>query len=529
MTRRFVAALAVASAPLFAEVLTPAAAAGTACANLAALTMPGVTIKSATAVTAGPFAPAGSQTPMTLPAFCRIEATARPTSDSDIKFEVWIPPVEAWNGKFEGVGNGGYQGSISYAAMATALRRGYATASTDTGHTGDDMKFGQGHPEKLIDYGHRAVHVMTESAKLIIRDAMGRFAERSYFVGCSAGGQQALSEAQRYPEDYDGIVAGDPANNRIRQTFGFLSSWIATHAADGKPLIPQPKLALLTKSVVDACDAIDGLKDGIVDDPRRCHFDPAKLLCKSASDEPTCLTAPQAEAAKKMYDGTKNPRTGELIFTGWPRGSEGFGEAPGQSWRQYVVDPPEPMRVGFFKYWLFHDPNWDYRSIDWEHDLAYAEQKLPFMAAVDKDLSPFKKHGGKLLMYTGWADPVVPPQDTVAYYEGVLKTMGGLAPTRDFYRLFMAPGMGHCSGGPGPNQFDAIGALEQWVEKGAAPDKLIATHSTNGKVDRTRPLCMYPLVARHKGTGSIDEAANFACVAAPPAAPAPKTTTTGGQ
>jgi feruloyl esterase len=529
MTRRLVAALALASMPLLTEVMTPAAAAGTACANLAALTIPSVTIKSATAVTAGPFAPPGSQTPMTLPAFCRIEATARPTSDSDIKFEVWIPPVEAWNGKFEGVGNGGYQGSISYAAMATALRRGYATASTDTGHTGDDMKFGQGHPEKLIDYGHRAVHVMTESAKLIIRDAMGRFAERSYFVGCSAGGQQALSEAQRYPEDYDGIVAGDPANNRIRQTFGFLSSWIATHAADGKPLIPQPKLALLTKSVVDACDAIDGLKDGIIDDPRRCHFDPAKLLCKSASDEPTCLTAPQADAAKKMYEGTKNPRTGELIFTGWPRGSEGFGEAPGQSWRQYVVDPPEPMRVGFFKYWLFHDPNWDYRSIDWEHDLAYAEQKLPFMAAVDKDLSPFKKHGGKLLMYTGWADPVVPPQDTVAYYEGVVKTMGGLAPTRDFYRLFMAPGMGHCSGGPGPNQFDAIGALEQWVEKGAAPDKLIATHSTNGKVDRTRPLCLYPLVARHKGTGSIDEAANFACVAAPPAAPAPKTTTAGGQ
>ena len=529
MTRRFVAALALASTPLLTEVVAPAAAAGTACANLAALTIPTVTIKSATVVTAGPFAPPGSQAPMTLPAFCRVEATARPTSDSDIKFEVWIPPVEAWNGKFEGVGNGGYQGSISYAAMAIALRRGYATASTDTGHTGDDMKFGQGHPEKLVDYGHRAVHVMTESAKLIIRDAMGRFAERSYFVGCSAGGQQALSEAQRYPEDYDGIVAGDPANNRIRQTFGFLSSWIATHAADGKPVITQPKLALLTKSVVDACDAIDGLKDGIIDDPRRCHFDPAKLLCRSGSDEPTCLTAPQVDAAKKMYDGTKNPRTGELVFTGWPRGSEGFGEAAGQSWRQYVVDPPEPMRVGFFKYWLFHDPNWDYRSIDWEHDLAYAEQKLPFMAAVDKDLSPFKKHGGKLLMYTGWADPVVPPQDTVAYYEGVVKTMGGLAPTRDFYRLFMAPGMGHCAGGPGPNQFDAIGALEQWVEKGAAPDKLMATHSANGKVDRTRPLCMYPLVARHKGTGSTDEAANFSCVTAPAATPALKTTATGGQ
>ena len=222
---------------------------------------------------------------MTLPAFCRVEATARPTSDSDIKFEVWIPPAEAWNGKFQGVGNGGYQGSIWYAAMATALRRGYATASTDTGHTGDDMKFGQGHPEKLIDYAYRAVHVMTESAKLIIRDANGRFADKSYFVGCSAGGQQALSEAQRYPEDYDGIVAGDPANNRIRQTFAFLHSWIATHDKEGKPIIPQAKLALLTKASTEACDAIDGLKDGIIDDPRRCHFDPVKLLCKGA-DEP---------------------------------------------------------------------------------------------------------------------------------------------------------------------------------------------------------------------------------------------------
>ena len=528
MTRRLLAGVVLASIPLLGQTMTPAASGGTACTNLAALTIPSVTIKSATAVVAGPFSPPGAQTAMNLPAFCRIEATARPTSDSDIRFEVWIPPADAWNGKFEGVGNGGYQGSISYAAMAIALRRGYATASTDTGHTGDDMKFGESHPEKLIDYGHRAVHVMTDSAKLIIRNAAGRFAERSYFVGCSAGGQQALSEAQRYPEDYDGIVAGDPANNRIRQTFGFLSSWIATHAPDGKPLIPQSKLALLTKSAVEACDAIDGLKDGIIDDPRRCHFDPAKLLCKSASDDAACLTAAQVDAAKKMYDGTKNPRTGELIFTGWPRGSEGFGESAGQSWRQYVVDPPEPMRVGFFKYWLFHDPNWDYRTIDWDRDLAYAEQKLPFMAAVEKDLTPFKKHSGKLVMYTGWSDPVVPPQDTVAYYEGVVKAMGGLQPTRDFYRFFVAPGMGHCGGGPGPNQFDAIGALEQWVEKGSAPDKLVATHSVNGKVDRSRPLCMYPQVARYKGTGSTDEAVSFACVAEPVAAPVRKTTT-GGQ
>src|SRR6185295_7217911 len=254
MVRRFSAALAAALVPVLAQVATPAASAGTACANLAALTIPSVTIKSSNAVAAGPFTAPGAGTPITLPAFCRVEATARPTSDSDIKFEVWIPPAEAWNGKFQGVGNGGYSGAIGYAAMATALRRGYAVASTDTGHAGDDMKFGQGHPEKVIDWAYRALHVMTEASKLIVRDAQGRFAERAYFVGCSSGGHQALTEAQRYPEDYDGIIAGDPANNRIRQTFAFLHSWISTHDKDGNPIIPQNKLATTTNAAVAACD-----------------------------------------------------------------------------------------------------------------------------------------------------------------------------------------------------------------------------------------------------------------------------------
>jgi len=269
------------------------------------------------------------------------------------------------------------------------------------------------------------------------------------------------------------------------------------------------------------------LKDGIIDDPRRCHFDPSKLACKGG-DEAGCLTAPQVDAARKMYEGLKNPRTGEQIFTGWPRGSEGVGDSAIQSWRQYVMDPAEPMRVGFFRYFLFHDPNWDYRTIDYDRDLAYAEQKLPFMAAVEKDLTPFRKHGGKLLMYTGWADPVVPPQDTVAYYEAIVKANGGLERTRDFYRFFIAPGMGHCSGGPGPNQFDALTALEQWVEKGAAPEKLTASHVTNGKVDRTRPLCLYPQVARYKGTGGSDDAANFTCVTEAPTTPV-RRTSTGAQ
>jgi feruloyl esterase len=533
MTRRLLArlkgsrsiglAVVLAIIPLLVESIVSAASNGTSCANLAALTIPGITIKSSTAIAAGPFTPPAANAAITLPAFCRVEATARPTSDSDIKFEVWIPPAEAWNGKLEGVGNGGYSGAIGYAAMAAGLRRGYAVVSTDTGHAGDDMKFGQGHPEKLIDWAYRSIHVMTEASKLIVRDAQGRFADRAYFVGCSSGGHQALSEAQRYPEDYDGIIAGDPANNRIRQTFAFLYSWVSTHTADGKPIIPAGKLSLLTKGAVDACDGLDGLKDGIIDDPRRCHFDPAKLSCRNG-DDATCLTPAQVEAARKMYEGVKNPRTGEPIFSGWSRGSEGFGESAIQSWRQYVMDPPEPMRVGFFRYFLFHDPNWDHRTIDIDRDLAYAEQRLPFMAAVEKDLTPFKKHGGKLLMYTGWADPVVPPQDTVAYYDGVAKAMGGLEKTREFYRFFLAPGMGHCSGGPGPSQFDALTALEHWVEKGVAPEKLIASHSTSGRVDRTRPLCLYPQVARWKGIGSADEAANFSCVTEAPTTPVRRST-----
>jgi feruloyl esterase len=526
IVRHVLAASALATIPMLFEALTVAApfsSSGTACANLAALTIPSVTIRSATLLPAGGFTPPGGRQETPLPPFCRVEAVARPTSDSEIKFEVWIPPADAWNGKFVGVGNGGYMGSISYPAMATELRKGFATASTDTGHTGDDMRFGQGHPEKIVDYAYRAVHVMTDTAKLIIRDAQGRFAERSYFVGCSAGGQQALSEAQRFPEDYDGIVAGDPANNRIRQSFGFLYAWMVTHTADGAPIIPAAKLQLLTKSAVEACDAIDGLKDGLIDDPRKCHFDPGKLVCPSAAsgparDDAACLTQPQVEAARHMYEGLKSPHTSEQIYTGWPRGSEAFGDSAIQSWGTYVMDPKEPMRLGFFKYFLFHDPNWDYHTVDWDRDLAYAEQKLAFFAPVEKDLSGLKKHSGKLLMYTGWMDPVVPPQDTVAYYEGVVKAMGGPERTREFFRLFVAPGMGHCSGGPGPNSFDALGALEQWVEHGTAPDRLIASHATNGKVDRTRPLCPFPQVARYKGTGSIDDAASFSCAAPPPTA-----------
>lgn len=462
---------------LLALLLSPAAhAAGTVCDKLTEMTIPNVTVRAAAMAHSAHGADS-------LPAFCRIYAVARPVPDSEIDFEVWIPST--WNGKFEGVGNGGYSGALSYSAMVQALKLGYATASHNTGHPGDGLKFGQGHPEKVIDYAYRAVHVMTENAKLLIRAHKGRFADKSYFVGCSAGGHQALSEAQRYPDDYDGIVAGAPASNRVRQTFGFLHSWRALHKDDGTPIIPLAKLALVTKAVIEACDARDGLKDGLIEDPRRC---PVPNLSK-------ILTAEEAAAVRHVWTGA------EGVFTGWPMGSENSGN---QGWGQYLVNPTEPMRADVFRYFLFHDPNWDWRTADMTRDLAYANQKLAFLTAVDPNLEPFRRHGGKLLMYAGWADPVVPPQDTAAYFEQVSKTMG--SNTKAFARLFMAPGMGHCGGGVGPNQFDTVKALDEWVTKGIAPDTLIAS-----RAGRTRPLCPYPQVARYKGTGSIDEAANFSC------------------
>ena len=512
MRRRIVAGLLVASIGLWAEGSAPSMAAGTACANLAALTIPDVTVNGATQVPAGSFTPPGSQVAMMLPAFCRVEATARPTSDSEIKIEVWIPSTETWNGKFQGVGNGGYQGSISYAAMANALRRGYATASTNTGHTGDDVRFGQGHPEKVIDYAWRAVHIMTDTAKLIVRNAQGKFAEKSYFASCSAGGHQAMSEAQRFPDDYDGIIAGAPANNRIRQTFGLAWSWAATHHADGSPILTAPKLALVTKAVVAACDANDTLKDGLVEDPRECSFDPASLVCRPGADDSTCLTPAQVDAVKKVHAGAKNPRTGEQIFTGWPKGSEAFGETASESWRQYITDMEEPARVGVFKYFLFNDPNWDVRTLDYDRDLAYALERLPHLHAIEHDLTPFKRSGGKLISYAGWMDPVVPPQDTAAYYEGVAKAMGGHDKTQDFFRLFMAPGVAHCGGGAGPAPSGQLQALLAWVEDGRAPETLPAVRrDQSGAVTRSRPLCAYPLVAKYKGSGSTDDAVNFTC------------------
>jgi feruloyl esterase len=486
-----------------------ASPAGTPCEKLKDLAIPNVTITAAAAVLAGQFTPPGAEKPMQVPAFCRVEGKASPTNDSSILFEVWMPS-DNWNGKFEGVGNGGYAGSISYPAMATVLRLGYATASTDTGHSGNNVTFADGHPEKMVDWAYRSIHVTAEVSKLIVRDYEGRFPDHAYFQGCSTGGQQALSEAQRYPEDYDGIIAGDPAWDRLRQISGYLWSWMATHDDNGASLFTAAKMKFVTQSAVAACDAIDGVKDGLIGDPRRCHFDPSTLACKGAETD-TCLTTPQVNALKKVYAGTHNPRTGEEIFPGWSVGSEGFGDSPSTGWGAYILNPKEPQRIEAYRLFVFRDPNWDWRSFDFDKDEAYTELVFGYLGAVNYDLSGYKARGGKLVMYTGWADPVAAPMDVLKYYENATKTMGGAEKTQEFYRFFMAPGMGHCGGGPGPNTFDVQSALEDWVEHGKAPEKIIASHITDGKTDRTRPLCPYPQVAKWKGTGSTDDAANFVC------------------
>jgi len=486
--------------------------AAVSCAELATLSLPEATITAAQEVPAGPFTPPGSSRALTVPAFCRIAAVATPSADSRIAIEVWIPAGSSWNGKLLGTGNGGFAGSVGYPAMAAGLNKGYATAGTDTGHTGDNLDFAIGHPEKVTDWSHRAIHVMTDLAKQVVKSSRGRLPDRSYFEGCSTGGQQALSEAQRYPADYDGIVAGDPGHNRVRLILGFLWAWTAMHDPDGTPILPASKLPLITKAAVSACDASDGVQDGLISDPLTCRFDPATLACTGA-DGDTCLTAPQVAAVRKVYQGARNPRTGEQIFPGWARGSE-------SGWGTYIVNPTEPVRVAFLRSLVFNDPAWDPRRFNWDTDVATADSRIPSFAATSRDYQAFKARGGKLIMYTGLADPVVPPADTISYYEDVVKAMGGLAETQAFYRFFPVPGMGHCSGGTGPSSFDALAALEQWHEHGVVPSQLLGRHLTNGTVDRTRPLCAFPTMPRLDRPGSPDTAESFSCVGPKPEDPA---------
>jgi feruloyl esterase len=486
------------------------ATASISCESLTGLKLPDTTITLASVVGTGEFSPpaeVGRGRPgafKDLPAFCRVAATLRPSSDSDIKIEVWLP-VSGWNGKFQAVGNGGWSGAIVYRDLSQALLRGYATSSTDTGHNGDgaDASFALGQPEKVIDFGYRAVHEMTVKAKAIVTAYYDQVPRLSYWNGCSSGGKQGLKEAQRFPADYDGIIAGAPANNWTHLMTGIV--WAAQATNKDQPgNMPPQTLRLLHDSVLQACDALDGVKDGVLEDPRQCKFDPKVLECKGV-DGSGCLTASQVAAARKMYGPAVNPRTKQTIYPGMAPGSE-------LGWDPVRGLQPLPIAVSHFQNIVFQKTSWDYRDLNFDTDVALADRiDGRVINATDPNLKPFFDYGGKLIQYHGWNDQQISPLNSIDYFQSVQDALGGASHIADSYELFMAPGMNHCRAGDGPNTFDMVGALEQWVEKDRKPDQILASRVTDGKVDRTRLLCPYPQVAKFKGQGSTDEAVNFAC------------------
>lgn len=484
---------------------------GSTCENLSKLSLPNVAINSAESVTAGAFTPPPSPGPgrpnpalyKSLPAFCRIMATLTPSSDSDIKIEVWLP-VSGWNNDFQAIGNGGWNGTIGYDALAEGVKRGFATAATDTGHAGGSASFAMGHPEKLTDFAYRAVHEMTVTAKAITQDFYGAAPRYSYWNGCSTGGRQGLKEAQKFPADFDGIVAGAPANYQTH--LHVWSVWVAQQMnKTPDSYLPPEKLEVLHKAVVAGCDAQDGVKDGLINDPTRCHFDPKTIECKG-EDLPNCLRPAQVAAVQAIYVGPKDPRTGKDIFPTFEPGSE-------LGWNLLAGKQAASVATDSFTYVVYKNPQWDWRTMNLDSDVAQIEKTYgTLIDATDPNMKAFFAHNGKLLLYHGWSDQAIAPLNTVNYYKTVVKNLGGEAKASKDVRLFMVPGMAHCGGGEGPNTFDRMTAIQQWVEQGNAPEVMIASHMDKaGTVDRTRPLCVYPKVARYKGTGSSDDAANFTC------------------
>jgi feruloyl esterase len=486
-----------------ATLLSTSTAAAASCESLAKLKLAHGRVTMAQPIAAGAFTESGGQQGgaqiTDLPPFCRVVATLTPTAASDIQIEVWLP-ASGWNGKFQAVGNGGWNGNIPTNALANGLRRGYATAGTDTGHQGAGGPWMR-QPEKLVDYGHRAVHEMAVAAKAIITAFYESAPKRSYFTGCSGGGRQGLKAAQVHPDDFDGIVAGAPALNATGRAAFSISVAQNLRKEEGS-YIPAEKYPAIHGAVLQACDALDGVKDGVIDNPRACRFDPKVLAC-TAGDSPSCLTPPQVEAARKMYEPLKNVRTGREIFPGLAFGSE-------LGWATFGGRQPFENGIQMFQHMVFNDPNWDYRTLNFDEHMSLVDElERGLINARDSDLSAFAMTGGKLLMYHGWSDPQIPAASSVQYYEDVLKAMGSQA--KDTARLFMVPGMNHCGGGPGATSFDMLTVLERWVEHGIAPIQIPASRIVDGKSIRTRPLCPYPQVATYNGAGSTGDAANFVC------------------
>ena len=436
--------------------------------------------------------------PEPVPQHCRVKLTLKPTSDSNIYSELWMP-TDNWNGKLLVVGNGGFAGSIQgYGDMQIALRLGYATAATDTGHNAADGPisggmFALGHPEKIVDFAYRALHDTTVESKRLIKTMYSRSAQMSYYKGCSTGGRMGIMAAIRFPDDYDGIIAGALANRHIHMhTAGFARQVVLARNPD--MAVSAEKAQMVSEAVMNKCDT---LHEGFLNNPEQCTFDFSTLRCKGAESN-ECLTQPQLNAVEMFYGGLKNKK-GEVIFAGQALGNP---VTPMRS-NQNIATITDTVRI-----WAFQNASYDWHSFDLDRDMPIIDQKIGFVDATDPDLKKFRAHGGKLLLYAGWGDTGITPKNTVEYYQGVTKKMG--KDTSDFARLFMVPGMGHCRGGDGPDSFDTIGTLEKWREKGQAPAAIAAVNKTSGL---SRPLCAYPQYAKYKGTGNLKDAANWSCVA----------------
>lgn len=481
--------------------------AATPCESLAGVKLTNAKITSAAVVAAGAFVPPagagrGGGGFANLPAFCRLTASLTPSVDSDIKIELWLPQ-SGWNGKFEAVGNGGWAGTIPYTAIASAMAAGYAAAGTDTGHTGNNADFAFGHPEKVKDLAYRSIHEMTVQSKVILSEHYGSPAKYSYYNGCSQGGRQGLAEAQRYPADFDGIIAGASAVDQMRM-HGARTALNLLVNKDPDSVIPRSKYAFINTAVLNSCDALDGVKDGVIEDPMKCKFDYASLLCKAGEGE-NCLTKGQVESAKQMTSPLKDPKTGKTLFTGYL--------VPGSELGWATLGGPEPLGLSLsgLRNVVFGDRTWDYHTMEIGADVERAAKSFKDeMATTNPNLQKFFDRGGKLLMYHGWSDPQVTPLNSVLYYKDVLDVVGKGSAGKSI-ALFMVPGMNHCSGGPGTDTFDKMKTMEEWVEKGTAPKRIVASHRTNGVVDKTRPLCPYPQVAKYNGSGDTKDAANFSC------------------
>lgn len=507
---------------------SPAVVAQTDCAKLRSLQIPKAQI-----VAAEP-----------RPDYCEVSGVATPVAGSRIGFTVRLPPIDRWSQRLHMVGNGSYSSTLYVAQLDARVARGDAAVATDTGHTGGDLAFGRDNPEAIVDWGHRAVHESIVAAKSVVRAFYGRPQRHTYFSGSSTGGHQGLMSAQRYPDDFDGIIAGAPGNNRTNLNLAFLWSFVHNHRRgdNTRAIVPDLKLAMVHAAIVKTCDGRDGVEDGVLNDPRECDFDLQTLLCPAAETD-ACLTTEQIAVLRAIYQGPRDARSGKQIFAGFPVGSEGmpYDDPARPGWSSFWADPrapANPQRADFFRHWVFRDANWDWWKFDWGNDVDTVTRTMgPVVNATDPDLSRFRKRGGKLILFIGWNDPVGSAFDAIQYYESVVArgagagSAGKLTDTQQFARLYVVPGMSHTAGGPGATHFsnatrdsappvddsrhDMGLALYDWVERGIAPQELIGTHFSagsgpSGTVQFQRPLCVYPKTLRYRG-GDPRSADSFHC------------------